>query len=358
VGDRVIDFSDRPAYLSVSNSLLVIRFPAAPPGPAPEGGNEVGPNGVRPTGASAAGPYKSPSIQDSSDDEEASSDDQAPVRAEVHTVPLEEIAVVVVSHPQVTYSHAVLPGLAAAGAILVACDSKHMPAAMMLPLVTHSVQTERFAAQAKASVPTCKRLWQQFVKAKLEAQAQLLEYRSGNDCGLRALAAEVRSGDPENVEARGARLYWRALFGDDFRRDREAEDLNRHLNYGYAVLRAIAARAVCAAGLHPSLGIHHHNRYDAFCLADDVMEPFRPLVDRVVVNLHDRRGADMPMDRDTKRALLASLLERYEFEDETRSLFDWVNRTASSLASVICEEAEKVYLPRLRNFRDATHPAL
>jgi len=186
----------------------------------------------------------------------------------------------------------------------------------------------------------------------------LLEYRSGQDHGLRALAAEVRSGDPENVEARGARLYWPALFGEAFRRDRDAADLNRHLNYGYAVLRAITARAVCAAGLHPSLGIHHHNRYDAFCLADDVMEPFRPLVDRLVVNLHDRNGPDLPLDRDTKRALLASLLERYEFEDETRSLFDWVNRTASSLAAVICEEAEKVYLPRLRNFRDATHPPL
>jgi CRISPR-associated protein Cas1 len=330
VGDRVIDFSDRPAYLSVKNSLLVIRFGVAPPASAPEDGN---------------------------DDDQVSSNDQSPPRSEIHTVPLEEIAVVLVSHPQVTYSHAVLPGLAA-GAILVACDTKHMPAAMMLPLVTHSVQTERFAAQAKVPVPTCKRLWQQLVKAKLEAQALLLEYRSGNDHGLRALATEVRSGDPENLEARGARLYWPALFGESFHRDREAEDLNRHLNYGYAVLRAITARAVCAAGLHPSLGIHHHNRYDAFCLADDVMEPFRPLVDRAVVGLHDRHGPDLPMDRDAKRALLAALLERYEFEEEARTLFDWVSRTASSIASVICQEAEKPFLPLLRNVRDATHPAL
>lgn len=330
MGDRVIDFSDRAAYLSVNNSLLVIRFPAAPPAPAAERGDT---------------------------NEETAPDDQAPARAEVHTVPLEEIAVVVVSHPQVTYSHAVLPGLAAAGGILIACDAKHLPAAMMLPLVTHSTQTERFSAQAKVSQPTCKRAWQQIVKAKLEAQAQLLEFRRGEDFGLRALAAEVRSGDPENVEARGARSYWRALFGDDFRRDRDAEDLNRHLNYGYAVLRAIAARAVCSAGLHPSLGIHHHNRYDAFCLADDVMEPFRPLVDRVVVTLNDRLGPKLPLDRDIKRALLFNLLERYEFEDETRSLFDWVQQTASSLASVICEESEQLYLPRLKNFRDATHPA-
>jgi len=174
VGDRVIDFSDRAAYLSVNNSLLVIRFPAASPDPAVEDGDEAGPNGVRPSGASAAGPYKSSSAK-AGEDEQASSNNQAPARAEVHTVPLEEIAVVVVSHPRVTYTHAVLPGLAAAGAILVACDAKHLPAAMMLPLVTHSVQTERFSAQAKASLPICKRLWQQFVKAKLEAQAQLLE---------------------------------------------------------------------------------------------------------------------------------------------------------------------------------------
>ncbi|MGO8817967.1 MAG: type II CRISPR-associated endonuclease Cas1 [Terriglobia bacterium] len=357
MGERVIDFSDRAAYLSVNNSLLVIRFPATPPAPRAEGGDDVGPNGVRPMGASAAGPYKAPSPDDPENEQEISND-LAPPRGEVHTVPLEEIAVVVVSHPQVTYSHAVLAGLAAAGGILIACDSKHLPAAMMLPLVTHSTQTERFAAQAKVSLPICKRAWQQIVKAKLEAQAQLLEYRKGADYGMRALAAEVRSGDPENVEARGARIYWRALFGDNFRRDREAEDLNRLLNYGYAVLRAITARAVCAAGLHPSLGIHHHNRYDAFCLADDVMEPYRPLVDRVVATLNDRLGPQLPLDRDTKRALLFNLLERYECADETRSLFDWVQQTASSLASVICEESEKLYLPRLRNFRDATHPAL
>jgi CRISPR-associated protein Cas1 len=331
VGDRVIDLSDRPAYLSVNNSLLVIRLGAAPLSTTGDDGNE---------------------------DEQTPSPEEAPPRTETHTIPLEEIAVVVVSHPQVTYTHAVLPGLAAAGAILVACDAKHMPAAMMLPLVTHSVQTERFAAQAKASLPTCKRLWQQFVRAKLEAQAQLLEQRNGQDHGLRALASEVRSGDPENLEARGARLYWSALFGDAFRRDREAEDLNRHLNYGYAVLRAITARAICAAGLHPSLGIHHHNRYDAFCLADDVMEPFRPLVDRAVVDLQDTHGPNLPMDRDAKRTILAALLERYEFAGEARTLFDWVSRTASSLASVISEEAEKPFLPRLRTSRDASHPLL
>jgi CRISPR-associated protein Cas1 len=155
------------------------------------------------------------------------------------------------------------------------------------------------------------------------------------------LAAGVRSGDPQNLEARAARIYWKNLFGeDDFRRDPEGEGLNPVLNYGYAVLRAICARALCAAGLHPSLGIHHHNRYDAFCLADDLMEPFRPAVDRVAASLRDTRGAEPELDRETKRAVLEALLARFTANGESRTLFDWVNRTAQSLAAAI-ENGEK-----------------
>ena len=177
MGDRVIDFSDRAAYLSVNNSLLVIRFPAA--SARPQGRRWRWGRGDERTNA------------------------EPPGRAEVHTVPLEEIAVVVVSHPQVTYSHAVLPGLAAAGGILIACDAKHLPAAMMLPLVTHSTQTERFAAQAKVSLPTCKRAWQQIVKAKLEAQAQLLQFRR-----RRMISVCARS-PPRSVPA--TRRTWRRV---------------------------------------------------------------------------------------------------------------------------------------------------
>jgi len=297
--DRVLDLSDRPASLSVQNSLLRIRFGQEDP----------------------------------------------------LTVPLSDLAVVIVSHPQVSYTHAVLSGLALAGALFVTCDEKHLPVSMLLPLVTHSLQSERFSAQARLSLPVRKRLWQQIARAKILAQARPLQERTGAALGLDALAAKVRSGDPTNIEARAARAYWHALFGDiEFYRDREADGINACLNYGYAVLRAITARAICGAGLHPSLSLHHHNRYDAFCLADDLMEPYRPLVDRAVARLRDERGPEVPLDRDSKKRILEALLDRFQAQGESRTLFDWLGRLASSLASAIqaAETARaKLDLPEL-----------
>ncbi|MGH9455774.1 MAG: type II CRISPR-associated endonuclease Cas1 [Terriglobia bacterium] len=294
--DRVIDLSDRPAHLSVRNGLLVIRLENDP---------EV-------------------------------------------TVPLADVAVVITSHPQISYSHAVLAGLAEAGAMFVACDGKHMPAAMLLPLASHFLQAERFALQSRLAVPTAKRLWQQIVKEKILAQARLLEERTGQDWGLKLIAGRVRSGDSGNLEAHAARVYWKELFGGiDFHRHHEAEDLNRHLNYGYAVLRAIVARALCGAGLHPTFGLHHHNRYDAFCLADDLMEPFRPVVDRVVARLSDALGDGAAFDREAKRALLEPLLGRFDFDGESRTAFDWISRMASSLAAVVDGGDKRLDIPRL-----------
>jgi CRISPR-associated protein Cas1 len=261
-------------------------------------------------------------------------------------MPLTDIAALIVSHPQVTYTHAVLAGLAEAGAIFVACNPKHMPAAMLLPLETHSTQTERFAQQAALSQPARKQIWQQIVRAKILAQARLLVDRTASDSGLLPMASRVRSGDPGNLESQAARIYWPALFGD-FHRDPEGEGLNACLNYGYSVLRAVVARALCGAGLHPSLGVHHHNRYDAFCLADDLMEPFRPLVDRVVAGLRDAHGPDVTVDKDSKAAIIQGLLQRYTGEGESRTLFDWAARAASSLTAVIEGSAEKLEVPGL-----------
>jgi len=263
------------------------------------------------------------------------------------TVPLEEIAALCVSNPRVNFSHAVLSGLAAKGGCLVVCNEKHLPIGMMLPLVGHSTQVERFAEQAAASLPTCKRLWQQLVQAKLLSQGKVLKELRGNDQGLLAMAGRVKSGDSENLEAQASRRYWSALFGDSFRRDREAEDQNRHLNYGYAILRAIVARAICAAGLHPSIGVHHHNRYDSFCLADDLMEPFRPLVDRAVaqwIQDHDPQGK---FDKENKAAILSALTGRFDLEGESRTLFDVTSRLASSLAQVFSGEGQSLLIPEL-----------
>ena len=262
------------------------------------------------------------------------------------TVPLTEIAALVVSNPRVSYSHTSLSGLMKAGGVVVVCDEKHLPVGMMLPLSAHFVQAERFEAQATASAPVKKRLWQQIVTAKVSNQGRLLSELRGNDKGLQEMAKRVKSGDVDNIEAQASRRYWPALFADEkFRRDREGEDQNRMLNYGYAVLRAIVARAVCGAGLHPSLGVHHHNRYDAFCLADDLMEPFRPLVDRAVVKLVDARGKECPMDKECKAGLIGPLTERVEVEGESRTIFDAAARAASSLAQVFMGKGEKLIIP-------------
>lgn len=308
--------------------------------------------------------------------------------AEPVTTPLEELAVLVVSHPQVSLTHAVLAGLAASGGVFVTCDDKHLPAGMLLPLAGHFTQAERFEQQASAPLPTRKRLWQQIVRAKLQAQAGLLYELRGEDQGINALVPRVRSGDPDNLEAEASRRYWPALFetsekgsvplvppsldgrGEDgihphpslphpgggklpprvghFRRDRFGPPPNQLLNYGYAVLRAVVARAICAAGLHPSLGLHHHNRYDAFRLADDLMEPFRPLVDRTVVTLTRRRGMDVPLDREAKAEILRALSARLLIDGEWRTLFDVASRTASSLAAVFAGGRKDLLFPEMK----------
>jgi len=314
--DRIIDIADEPASLSVHLGRLVIRR-RGPPRTYPlfEGGS------------------------DGTDD----TDFEPTV-----TLPLTDLAVLVVSNPQVHYTHAVVAGIASAGGAMIACNEKHLPVGMLLPLEGHFTQSERFAKQAQASAPTCKQIWKQIVKAKVRAQGRLLVELHGDDAGLIVLAKRVTSGDTSNIEAQASRKYWLALFKDPaFRRDRDEPDQNRILNYGYAVLRAIVARAVCAAGLHPSLGVHHHNRYDAYCLADDLMEPFRPIVDRAVVKWLETHEPDAPLDREGKAALLESLTRRFDLGGEKRTLFDIVTRAASSLADVLAGERKSLVLPEI-----------
>jgi CRISPR-associated protein Cas1 len=361
--DRILDISDRPARLSVRNALLVIQFPAvaAVYDRRPENETDrrsLTESGQAPSAASNAAEHTGLPAQAGATEKDPSAEKawrHRGAKENEFTVPLADLAALIVSHPQVSYSHAVLAGLAQAGATFIACDEKHLPTAMLLPLVSHSTQTERFSKQAALSLPARKRIWQQIVRAKILAQARLLEDRTGKDWGLGPLAARVRSGDAGNLESQAARIYWRALFPEGlFRRDPEGESLNPCLNYAYAIVRAVVARALCAAGLHPSLGVHHHNRYDAFCLADDLMEPFRPLADRVVAAMAEarpdpfgERGMEIPLDKEAKRAILEGLLCRYTAEGESRTLFDWAGRSAASLAAVIEGREDKLYLPTL-----------
>ncbi len=262
-------------------------------------------------------------------------------------IPLCDVAVLIASHPDLHYTQSVLAGLTEAGGMFIACDSRRAPIGMLLPLDSNYVQTERFIAQAQASAPTNKRLWKQIVQTKVRAQADLLREAIGDDCGLAVLAQKIKSGDGSNIEAQASRRYWVNIFLDPhFRRDREAADQNRLLNYGYAILRAMTARAICAAGLHPSLGLHHHNRYNSFCLADDLMEPFRPIVDGAVLQWVKDCGPEGPIDKWAKTTVLEALTARYELEGEARTLFDILARAASSLACVYMGGAERLIFPK------------
>ena len=264
------------------------------------------------------------------------------------TTPISEIAVLLLAHPQVILSQAVLSRIAEAGGSVVTIDGKFLPASMLLPVQAHFLQTERFAKQMRISIPTQKRLWQEIVRAKIRAQGELLKELRGSDDGLVAMAARVRSDDAGNLEAQAARRYWSQIFNDPkFRRGSEEPNQNRHLDYGYTVLRAAVARALCAAGLHPSIGLRHKNRYDAFCLAADVMEPFSPLIDRRVSQWIVDHDPGEPLTTATKSWLIGATTSRYVFEREERSLFDILLRTANSLAKCVTGESREIAIPSL-----------
>lgn len=262
------------------------------------------------------------------------------------SVPLGEVAAVILSHPQITCTRGVLSGLMKAGAVVVVCDEQFMPVGMMVPLVGYWAPAQRMAAQVRAGVPMRKRLWQRIVKAKIRAQGAVLKRMRGDDMGLGELARRVRSGDPENLEGQASRIYWPALFGPNFYRNPGLPDQNRFLNYGYAVLRAAVARAICAAGLHPGVGLHHHHREDAYCLADDLMEPFRPLIDRAVAEMMEEGvAADAPLSKEIKARLIQPVMGRYRLRGEERTLLDILGRLAGSLGEIFEGREKRLNLP-------------
>lgn len=206
-------------------------------------------------------------------------------REEVGRVPLDDIAAVIVHAHGITWSTNLVVALAERGALMVLCAANHSPVAVCLPIEGHHAQNAHFRAQWQAARPLSKQIWRRLVVSKIRWQAAVLEAHGRDATAFDLLARKVGSGDPENVEAQAARRYWPLLMGEDFRRDREAEGANGLLNYGYTILRSLVARAVVAAGLHPSIGVHHANRGNAFALSDDLIEPFRPLVDSLTLRL-------------------------------------------------------------------------
>ncbi len=263
------------------------------------------------------------------------------------SVPFPDIAVLVVSNPQVTYTHTTLALLVGSGSVLIVCNERSLPVGMLLSLCGHTLHAEKLRAQISVTKPTNKRLWQQVVTAKIHAQASVLREVRQSDCGLDAVAGKVRSGDAGNVEAQAARIYWANLFGrKTFRRTPgEGESPNHLFDYGYAILRAMCARALVASGLTVALGIHHCHRNNCFCLADDMMEPYRPIIDRAVVRIVETDGNDVPLNKAMKSRLLQPLLGRLCLEDEWLTLFDVLSKSAASLSSVYEGRREDILLP-------------
>ena len=263
------------------------------------------------------------------------------------TLPIEDLGVVIVDDIRATYTQSVFLSLLEAGATVLVTGRDHLPAGMMLPLDAHHVQTERHRAQVETSAPVRKRAWQAIVRAKIVQQAAVLSHFTGSHGGLAPMARRVRSGDPDNLEAQAAQRYWPRLFGKTFRRDREADGVNALLNYGYAVVRAAVARGVVAAGLIPSLGVHHRHRGNPFCLADDLLEPYRPYVDWRVRQMAGEDGESAPdlAERETRAELLSLLNETVHVGGRREPLLLALHTSAASLCRTLTGGDRTLALP-------------
>ena len=275
------------------------------------------------------------------------SEQQSGAGSEERSVPCEDIGVLLVDNRATNYTHCVFTELLKHGAVVVLCDDSHLPAGMLLPIESNSIQTQRCAQQIKAKEPLRKKLWQQIIRAKIRHQAKIVKDNTQIYKALMELCSQVRSGDPSNVEARASKLFWSAYIqGLEFRRDAEGKPPNNLLNYGYMVMRAAVARAICSAGLLPCVGLHHKNKYNAFCLADDLVEPFRGFVEvkvKEIVQSGDWEELTQPI----KARLLETLYQEVEIADYKGPLMVGLHRTAASLVRCFCGEQKEIELPKI-----------
>lgn len=308
---KTLCFSN-PIYLSMRNNQLVLRLP------------EV----------------------EGNDDLPASFKKEA-----MRTIPIEDIGVVIIDHKRVTITSGALEALLENNCAFITCNQKSMPIGLMLPLEGNLLQSERYRAQMEASLPLKKQLWQQTIKQKILNQAAVMQqYTEKETKCMVAWAKDVRSGDPDNLEGRAAAYYWNNLFEDfpNFRRDREGPAPNNLLNYGYAILRAIIARSLVASGLQATIGIHHHNRYNAYCLADDIMEPYRPYVDELVLSIIKSFDNIKEITKDIKMQLLSIPMLDVTMNGKRSPLMIAAQQTTASLAKCFLGEGRKVAYPEMK----------
>lgn len=306
---RTLCFSN-PVYLSLKNAQLVIKLPEVEKADVPD-------------------TFKQNAIR---------------------TIPIEDIGIVILDCPQITITNGVLDALLDNNCAVITCNGEHMPVGLLLPLNGNTIQSERFREQLDASLPLKKQLWQQTVKAKIENQAALLKSARGEVVkNMLVWANDVKSGDPDNYEARAAAYYWKLLFPqvDGFTRERGGVFPNNLLNYGYAILRATIARSLVSSGLLPTLGIHHHNRYNAYCLADDIMEPYRPFVDKVVVDMVDEIGSAVEFTTEIKSRLLTIPVLDVNINGQRSPLMIACTTTTASLYKCYNGELRKILYPTL-----------
>lgn len=262
------------------------------------------------------------------------------------TLPIEDIGVVILDHKQITITHALIDALLANNVAIVTSNDKHLPVGLMLPLDGNTLQSERFRAQIDASEPLKKQMWQQTIVAKILGQAHVLGTQLIEHNNMLKWAKDVRSGDTENMEARAAAFYWRNMFEKDaFIRDPQGLPPNNLLNYGYSIVRAMMARALVGAGLLPTLGIHHHSRYDAYCLADDIMEPYRPFVDMKVLEMWKNGGITSDISSDQKRELLGITTMDVSISGHRSPMMLAIQTTAQSVQKCFSGEARKIIYP-------------
>ena len=261
------------------------------------------------------------------------------------TIPIEDIGFVVLEHQQTSITLPLLNALSDNNVAVIICGKDYMPNAMLMNLDSNRTQGESFRVQVEASEPLKKGLWKQVVEAKIRNQAALLNKLGKDGDKLKPYYSNVKSGDSDNREGIAAKIYWDELFGEGFVRNREGVEPNNLLNYGYTLLRAAMARALMGSGLLPAFGIFHRNRYNAFPLADDIMEPYRPYVDEIVYHMYTN-GIDK-LDKDAKSQLLHILFTDTVFNKVTRPLEVGLTMTTASLAKCYMGSAKKISYPLL-----------
>ncbi len=308
-----------PSYLSLKNAQLLVRLP------------EVEKNDLLPT------EFKKDAVA---------------------SIPIEDIGIVILDHKQITITQALMEVLLDNNAAIITCDSTHHPVGLMLPLTGNTIQNERFRAQLDATEPLKKQLWAQTISQKIKNQAAHFNHLNIDNNYFFPLYRNVKSGDADNYEATAAAYYWGNIFSsttltgfetlselNNFKRHREGSPPNNYFNYGYALLRATMARSIVAAGLLPTLGIFHHNRYNAYCLADDLMEPYRPFVDKVVCSIIAEHGINEDIPKEIKVLLLSIPAMDVILDGEKSPLMNATQRTAVSLVKCFNGEQRKILYP-------------